>query len=259
MVVRWQTERDAAAQAARQAGRVLLEWSDKFTIQRKGVGDFVTEADHAAQESIRKRIARQFPDDDFVGEEGSAPGKNGAARRWIVDPLDGTFNYTHGFSFYCVSIALEVEGVLVAGAIYDPVRQECFSAGAGGGADCNGAPIHVSSIDVMEDALLCAGFPINEYAPATRAFIESTRRSWSVRRLGSAALALAYVAAGRAESFWAHKIQAWDVAAGALLVAEAGGVVTHLDGARYGTAKGEILGTNGLVHQQVQAALAETM
>jgi myo-inositol-1(or 4)-monophosphatase len=249
MTASYSTERELAAQAARAGGRLLLEWQGRFSIRRKGINDLVTEADHAAQDVIQKLIERRFPDDDFLGEESTAKPRR-SKRRWIVDPLDGTTNYVHGFPFFCTSVAFEAEGQFVAGAIYDPVRNECYSAALGQGADCNGTPLHVSSIDSLDDALLCAGFPADlrtNHDPID-VFAKVAERSYAVRRLGSAALAVAYVAAGKGDAFWAHQVSPWDVGAGVVLVREAGGSATHFNGTPYIAEAGDLIVTNGLLH-----------
>jgi myo-inositol-1(or 4)-monophosphatase len=245
-------ERELAAAAARVGGRILLDWQGRFSIRRKGVNDVVTEADHAAQDAVQKMIERRFPGDDFLGEESTAaPRRSG--RRWIVDPLDGTTNYVHGFPFFCTSVAFEVDGQFVAGAICDPVRNECFSAALGQGADCNGAPLHVSTIADLDDAMLCAGFPADlrsDRGPLD-AFVAFAEKSYAVRRLGSAALAAAYVAAGRVDAFWAHRVSSWDVGAAVVIVREAGGVASHFNQSPYTAEAPDLLASNGLLHAAV--------
>ena len=218
-------------------------------MRRKGINDVVTEADYAAQDAVQKMIERRFPDDDFLGEESTAKPRR-SRRRWVVDPLDGTTNYVHGFPFFCTSVAFEAEGQFVAGAIYDPVRNECFSAALGQGADCNGTPLHVSSIDSFDDAILCAGFPadLRSNREPIEVFARFAESSYAVRRLGSAALAVAYVAAGKADAFWAHNVAPWDVGAGVVLVREAGGVASHFNGKPYGAEAADLVATNGLIH-----------
>jgi len=249
MAISYSTERELAAQAARAGGRLLLEWQGRFSIRRKGVNDVVTEADHAAQDAIQKLIERRFPDDDFLGEESTAPPRR-SARRWVVDPLDGTTNYVHGFPFFCTSVAFEADGQFVAAAIYDPVRSECYSAALGQGADCNGTPLSVSTIDSLDDALLCAGFPADlrvNRAPSD-CFVRFAERSYAVRRLGSAALAAAYVAAGKVEAFWAHHVSPWDVGAAVVMIREAGGIASHFDLRPFTAQAPDLLASNGLLH-----------
>jgi myo-inositol-1(or 4)-monophosphatase len=204
-------------------------------------------------------LARRFPRDDFLGEESTAEPRR-SQRRWIVDPLDGTTNYVHGFPFFCTAVAFESEGQFVAGAICDPLRNECFSGAIGQGADCNGAPLAVSTIDAIDDAVLCAGFPadLRTNREPIDCFGRFAERSFAVRRLGSAALAAAYVAAGRADAFWAHRVSPWDVAAGAVLVREAGGVASHFDGRPYADDGPDLLASNGLLHAVVLETIKET-
>ena len=259
MKVGWKTEREVAVQCVRAAGRVLLDWQGKFSVKKKGPNDVVTEADHAAQETIRKILERRFPGDEFLGEEGgpTSPSASKPRRRWIVDPLDGTSNYVHRFPFFCSSVAFEVDGELVAGAVFDPNQNECFSASAGGGADCNGIPISVSSESHPDDALICAGLPAEagRHPTALPTFVEMSKNAWAVRRLGSAALAMAYVAAGRFDAFWAHQVQIWDVGAAAVMVREAGGLATHFDQSTYRDGRGDILASNGLIHEALRRML----
>jgi myo-inositol-1(or 4)-monophosphatase len=242
-------EREVAAAAAKAGGRILLDWRGRFSVKRKGVNDVVTEADHAAEDAVRQMIERRFPDYDFLGEESVAKPRR-SKRRWIVDPLDGTSNYVHGFPFFCTSVAFESEGRFVAGAIYDPVRNECYSAALGQGADCNGSPLAVSAIDSMDDALICIGFPadLRTFREPVDAFVKFSERSYAVRRLGSAALGTVYVAAGKFDSFWSHKVSPWDVAAAAVIVREAGGQATHFNGSPYIADAPDLLATNGLLH-----------
>jgi myo-inositol-1(or 4)-monophosphatase len=249
MSISFSAERELAASAARAGGKLLLEWRGRFSVRRKGVNDVVTEADHAAQDAIQQLIERRFPNDDFLGEESDARPRR-SQRRWIVDPLDGTTNYVHGFPFFCTSVAFEADGKFVAGAVYDPVRNECFSAALGAGADCNGAPLLVSTVDDLDDALICAGFPadVRTNREPVESFVRFSERSYAVRRLGSAALGVAYVAAGRFDVFWSHRVSPWDVGASAVIVREAGGLVSHFDGRPYAAEAYDLLATNGLLH-----------
>jgi myo-inositol-1(or 4)-monophosphatase len=258
MVENWRQERDVAVLAAKSAGKVLLDWQGRFTISKKGANDVVTEADHAAQETIFRTIERRFPSDGFIGEENGGA-RPEARRRWIVDPLDGTSNYVHGIPLFAVSIGLEVDGELVVGVVHDPVRNECFSAGKGLGAELNGSRIQSSSIVSLEDALICGGMPsdVAAHRESVTAFVGLAMKSLAVRRLGSAALALAYVASGRAEVFFSHDVKPWDVAGGVVLIRESGGLVTHLQNEPYSLRRGDILATNGLTHaDMVQSIMA---
>lgn len=221
-------------EAARAGGAVLLDWVGKFSARMKAPRDFVSEADLASQEKIESIVSRHFPDHIFVGEEDKAP-KTKAAQtsgqiHWIVDPLDGTANYVRGIPHYAVSIGIEQDGVLLAGVIYDPVLEECYTATAGGGANLNGKPIRASGIKVLDKALLAASFPpkVSPDLPAIKEFAALISQCQAVRRGGSAALNLAYVAAGRYDGYWAADLHPWDAAAGALLVKEAGGALSGL-------------------------------
>ena len=250
----WDTEREAAIQAARQGGEVLAQWAGRFTTQTKGLNDLVTEADVAVQAAISDTLLRKFPGDDFLGEEGYADEtKLKASRRWIVDPIDGTTNFIHSCPFYCISIALEVDGELVVGVIYDPNRKEMFAAAKGQGATCNGSRLQVSTSARLADSLINLGLPANpESMPESlEAFVRLSGKSRAIRRLGSAALASVYVAAGRLDGFLSHTIQPWDIAAAALLVREAGGRVTNLRSSQYNLYTRNILVTNGLIHEEL--------
>jgi myo-inositol-1(or 4)-monophosphatase len=227
--------------AAREGGRVLLDWQDRFEVREKGRNDLVTQADEAAQEVIRGILLGAFPDHDFLGEEEAAERKNRgqplipprrSPYRWIVDPLDGTANYVHRLPAYAVSIALEHESELVCGCVLDPLAEECFTAVRGGGAQLNHRPIRVSQCQRIAQAMVAVSFSPNVPRGSIEIarFVEALHAAQAVRRLGSAALNLCYIAAGRLDVYWATSVQAWDVAAGVLIVREAGGVVTALDG-----------------------------
>jgi myo-inositol-1(or 4)-monophosphatase len=229
-----------AVAAARAGGQVLLDWQGRFQAREKGPKDLVTEADLQAQEAIRRVLLKAFPDHDFLGEEEeaerTAEGRPAPPRRspyrWLVDPLDGTANYVHKLQTYAVSIALEREGELVCGCVLDPVAGECFTAGRGSGAWLNDQAIRVSNCQSISKAMVAVSFPPNVprgSIEVTR-FVEVLHTAQAVRRLGSAALNLCYVASGRLDVYWATSVQAWDIAAGALLVREAGGVVTSISG-----------------------------
>ncbi|MGL4462111.1 MAG: inositol monophosphatase family protein, partial [Planctomycetia bacterium] len=222
----YRAERETAEQAARQAGQILLDWMGKFSVRKKGVNDLVTEADNAAQESIQRLLQRAYPNDGFLGEETAAAdfGRNDPAqqgrRRWIVDPLDGTTNYVHRIPFFCVSIGLEVEGRLVVGVIYDPLRKEMFSAAAGDGATLNGQRFQVSPEPNLNDGVISVGLPADPSTlpGAIDIFTDLSRQQMTLRRMGSAALSLAYTACGRFDGFWAESLKPWDAAGGVALV-----------------------------------------
>lgn len=222
--------------AARAGGDVLRDWVGRFGVTNKGPRDLVTEADVAAQREIRRVVLAAFPDHGFVGEEAEAgagqpasgaTGHSGAGTRWIVDPLDGTTNYVHGFPAYCVSIALAVDDVIEVGVIFDPVRGECFAARRGGGAFLDGRPIRVPAVAALEDAIVAVSFPpqVAAESAAVADFLAVVPRAHSIRRTGSTAINLAYVACGRLHAFWARRIACWDAAAGLLIAREAGATV----------------------------------
>jgi myo-inositol-1(or 4)-monophosphatase len=219
----------------------LLDLRGRVAVREKAPRDLVTEADLASQCAIHELIRGCFPAHGFVGEEtpssalSSCGSSNAAEYRWIVDPLDGTVNYVHGLQAYCVSVALEHAGAPIVGVVYDPVRDECFSASAGGGVCLNGDRVRVSACRRLCEALVGASFSANvqrDSEEITR-FVEVLAASQSVRRLGSAALTMSYVAAGRLDAYWATGAKSWDVAAGVLLVREAGGVLTSVDGSPF--------------------------
>ena len=215
--------------AARAGGSVLQDWVGRFAVSSKGPRDFVTEADVAAQAEVQRIVLGAFPDHGFVGEESAPGGATGAAGeyRWIVDPLDGTTNYVKGIPAYCTSVALARGDELVVGAIYDPVRDECFTARAGGGAWLNGRSIVAAPTATLSEAVVAVSFPaqVDGSSPAVQDFLAVVPHALAIRRSGSSAINLAYVACGRFDAFWVRSIKSWDVAAGLLLVREAGGCV----------------------------------
>ena len=226
----WITTCEAAARAG---ARELLQWRGRFSAREKAPADLVTEADVAAQEAVRRLIAARFPDHAFLGEEtATAPIAHGDHLIWIVDPLDGTTNYVHGYPQFAVSVALARGGDVLVGVIYDPVGDECFLAVRHEGAWCNGQQLSTSSIANICDALAAVSLParVRSDSPDLLNFIEAAQSCQAVRRTGSAALNLAYVARGWFDAFWATQIHPWDVAAGVLLIREAGGIVTARNG-----------------------------
>lgn len=245
-----------AVEAAVSAGRLQLKYFGRdLQIRKKGVIDLVTEADLAVEQDIRDRVARYFPSHVFLGEEAaqSAPTST-SPYRWIVDPIDGTTNFAHGLPLFCVSIALEIDGRVDVGVVYVPVGDELFTAERGEGARLNGRRIHVTRETSLIDSLLVTGFPpqANDAQDEQLAiFGEFLSRARAVRRLGSAALDLASVAAGRFDGFWERSLHGWDVAAGALLVEEAGGRITDFEGGSFDHFGGQILASNGGIHSQL--------
>jgi len=249
-----------AERAAREAGALLREMlGTHISIRSKGVrSNLVTEADTQSEALIRKLIAQEFPDDALLGEEGGAKAGSGTGR-WIVDPLDGTTNFAHGYPFFAVSIALETRGERTLGVVYDPLRDECFAAARGRGAWLNGVPIRVSRVETLARALAATGFPydVHERPEDTLAvFAPFLSRVQGIRRDGSAALNLAYVACGRFDVFWESKLHAWDVAAAALLVEEAGGRVTDFAGGPMPVDAFEVAASNTVLHAELLSVLA---
>ncbi|MCL2303967.1 MAG: inositol monophosphatase [Planctomycetaceae bacterium] len=223
--------------AARAAGAVLKEKVGKIGFREKGQADLVTEADTQAQETIRKIVGKAFPDHEFLGEE--TPGASADSYRnnpdsfcWVVDPLDGTTNFVHQVPFFCTSIALARGNELLCGVVYNPVTEEFFSAEQGKGAFLNGVRLCVSNVKKPEDSLVAVGFPPNTQLDCEdlQAFLKAVPIAQAIRRSGSTALNLAYVAAGRFDAMWGYSTNAWDIAAGALLLQEAGGVIVSTNG-----------------------------
>jgi myo-inositol-1(or 4)-monophosphatase len=246
---------------AREAGALLRERiDDRHTVQYKGEINLVTEADHLSEALIVERIRGSFPDHNILAEE-SPETANGSGFRWIIDPLDGTTNYAHGYPVFCVSIALEAEGKIRLGAVYDPMLDELFTAEKGAGAFLNGRRLKVSRTAELSRSLLATGFPydIREDRNNNINYFEAMAlNTQAVRRAGSAALDLAYLAAGRFDGFWELKLMPWDMAAGWLLVEEAGGVVTDLQGDPFALHSPHILASNGLIHAEMSRLLART-
>jgi myo-inositol-1(or 4)-monophosphatase len=256
----WKPEATVAAEAAKAAGAIMREFSAKgFGVKHKGATDLVTEADVACEKAIVAVIAARYPDHAVVAEEGGASGES--PFKWIVDPIDGTTNFAHGFPMYCASVALMAENEIVAGAVYEPVRDELFLASLGGGATLNGDPIRVSDEEELIGGLLATGFPYKIAELTGRAsnipqFESFARKCQALRRPGAAALDLAYVAAGRLDGFWEYHLHPWDMAAGVLLITEAGGAVTLTDGSPFDPFRNEIVASNGRLHAQMVETLA---
>jgi myo-inositol-1(or 4)-monophosphatase len=220
--------------AVRLGGRVVQDWVGRFEVRKKGPADLVTQADLASQEAVRQTVLGAFPDHSMLGEE-KKPDETPAERaeyRWIVDPLDGTTNFVHGVPHYSVSLALERNGELLVGAVFDPVLDECFTASVGGGAYLNGRPIHTSDVSMLSEALAAVGFPpnVSRDSPDVAVFLEMLCRCQAIRRSGSSALNLCYLAAGRFDLYWSFSTNIWDVAAGVLILREAGGFITSPTG-----------------------------
>ena len=251
-----------ATEIAREAGACLREFfAQGVETEYKGDVDLVTVADRTAEKLIRGRLAEVFPEHGIFGEEGTRD-RLDHGFRWYVDPLDGTTNFAHGFPQFCVSMGLEQrpanlkaheDGTLVAAVIYDPMRNELFTAERGKGAHVNGDILHVSRTPDLAESLVATGFPSRKRHQSVNIhfYNEFTLRSHGVRRAGSAALDLAYVAAGRLEAFWEFNLNPWDTAAGILLIEEAGGRVTDFAGNHFLLDSREILASNGLIHDEL--------
>ena len=259
----------AMSAIAREAGALLMHYFQKhIKIEYKGDADLVTAADRASEALIRERIQQQFPGHDVLGEE-QGLNDQGSDYRWYVDPLDGTTNFAHGYPVFCVSMALEhrelghrelerraskepteKQAQRIAGVVYDPTRDELFSAEQGKGAHLNGAAIRVSQAAHLKESLLATGFPSHKRHknPNIHFYHQITLRTHGVRRAGSAALDLCNVASGRFDGFWEFNLNPWDTAAGALIVEEAGGKISRFDGSPFEIDSRETLASNGLIH-----------
>lgn len=253
---------DVATEAALSAGTVLQDfWGKLNLVQEKGrPGDLVTEADRAAEVAVLEVLKRHVPDHAILAEESGQLGAKNGSYLWAVDPLDGTTNYAHQYPCYAVSVGLLRDGTPVLGAVYDPFRQELFRAAKGLGATCNRRSIRVSTTQELSKSLLVTGFAYdrretddNNYAE----FCHLTHCTQGVRRSGAASMDLAYVACGRLDGYWERGLSIWDIAAGVVLVEEAGGQVSAYDGAALDLRSGRILATNGAIHAQISQELGQ--
>ncbi|HUK63446.1 MAG TPA: inositol monophosphatase family protein [Dongiaceae bacterium] len=251
--------RDFAVEIAREAGTILRGgWGHTHRPERKGRIDLVTEFDRRSEELLLRRVRERYPAHAILAEESGGSGAT-AGTRWLIDPLDGTTNFAHNYPFFCVSLGIEQDGRLVAGVVHDPVRDETFAAALGHGATLDGRPIHVSDVARLEDALLVTGFhySIRERPePTLTLFREFLLRAQGVRRDGSAALNLCYLACGRFDGFWEARLSAWDMAAGVLIVREAGGVVTDFTGGPFRLDGRQILTANAPLHDAMRELIA---
>jgi myo-inositol-1(or 4)-monophosphatase len=252
-----------AIQTARDAGSLLAErFGRALRVTNKSELDLVTDSDLASERLIIDRIKTYYPRHAILAEESGANSpvtpEAQSEWRWIIDPLDGTTNYAHGYPCFCVSIGLEHEGKMEVGVIYDPMRNDLFTAERGQGAALNGRRIDVSPTDNLSGALLCTGFPydVRERSEFARHFANFIMNAQAVRRDGAAALDLAYVACGRFDGFWEEGLKPWDVAAGSLMVEEAGGRVSNYAGGPLSIYTPPILASNGLVHEQMMRVLS---
>lgn len=249
----------AAWEAAEAAGELIRDnWQQPKEIGYKGAIDLVTSIDRDSERLIVSSLRQKFPDHSVLAEEGASISGAQTSPLWIVDPLDGTTNFAHGYPHFCISIALEVERAVILGLVYDPLRRECFSAVKERGATLNRAPIRVSAISKLDNSLLATGFPYDRREHAgdyLRYFKEFMIRSQGIRRGGSAALDLCYVACGRLEGFWELKLRAWDTAAGSLIVTEAGGRLSDFYGREYSIWGTETVASNGAIHHEMTAVI----
>lgn len=247
--------RQIARAAAQAAGEILRHnWHLPKTIDYKGVIDLVTSADQDCEQKIIDVIRHSFPDHSILAEEKTDIQNAQSAYRWIVDPLDGTTNFAHGHPQFCVSIALEKSDRVILGLVYDPIRDECFEAALGQGATLNGEALRVSTVNELDKALLATGFPYDrrEFAAVYLGYFkEFMIRCQGIRRGGSAALDLCYVACGRFDGYWELKLKPWDIAAGALIVAEAGGRLSDFSGKPFSIDGQETLASNRLIHEEM--------
>jgi myo-inositol-1(or 4)-monophosphatase len=249
-----------AKQLALDAGKLLMQYLGSAQVSHKGDIDLVTEADIAAEQLIIDRIRSHYPRHSILAEESGEAVKIDAGTatfKWIIDPLDGTTNYAQGYPCFCVSIGLEYNGVLEMGVIYDPTRAELFAAERGEGTTLNDRRVRVSDVDELSRAMLVTGFPYNvrERPDFAREFAIFTMNAQAVRRDGSAAIDLAYVACGRFDGFWEDGLNPWDMAAGILMIKEAGGTVSNFQNEPLSIYKKKVLATNGLIHDQMLSFL----
>lgn len=248
-----------ASHIAREAGRILMERFGRVRVmQKQNDIDLLTEADLASERYLIEQIRTYYPRHAILAEESGTTEVADAEYKWVLDPLDGTTNYAHGYPCFGVSIGLEHHGKLLIGVVYDPTRDELFAAERDAGATLNGRRMQVSETAELRRALVCTGFPysVRERADFTREWRNFTLHAHGIRRDGSAALDLAYVAAGRFDGFWEDGLNAWDMAAGALLVTEAGGTVTNYDGGPLDIYRPPIIASNGLIHDAMRHVIS---
>lgn len=249
---------ETAEEIAREAGALLMDHFGRVSFQLKGDFDLVTEADKASEKLVIERLTKHFPAHSILAEEGGGH-ESGSEYRWYVDPLDGTTNFAHGYPIFNVTLGLEKSGEMIAGVVFDPTRNEMFSAELGGGARLNGKTMHVSKATRLADSLVSTGFPSqNREANANIHFYHQMAMSThGVRRGGSAAIDLAYVACGRLEAFWEFGLKPWDLAAGILLVDEAGGRHTTMHGEKHVIGARTLLANNAAIHEETVALFAD--
>ena len=249
-----------AAEAALRAGAIQkARYGQQIQIQQKGEIDLVTEVDRACEDAILEILRSRCPGHDIVTEETRLP-RTGSRHVWYTDPLDGTTNYAHGYPFFCVSVGVALDDQVVAGAVYDPIKDELFTAERGGGARLNGRPLRVSTTTALLRSLLVTGFPYDlrdDLKEKLKLFNRFMGHARAIRRDGAAALDLCYLAAGRVDGFWEERLQPWDMMAGTLIVEEAGGKVTRFDGSPVGVRADEVLAANPALHEAMLNVLRE--
>jgi myo-inositol-1(or 4)-monophosphatase len=249
-----------AIEAVVRAGDVMIErFGTAVRVDKKGAIDLVTEVDVAIEREFRTMIADRFPDHVVLGEEMGGSDDVPEGPCWVFDPIDGTTNFAHGLPIFCSSLALEIGGVAEIAAVYDPTRRELFTAERGGGAFLNGAPLRASSAETLLESVLVTGFPYDVHSRVQEIvglFGEFVGRARAVRRLGSAAIDLCYVAAGRMDGFWERDLKPWDIAGGALLVSEAGGRLTNFDGHPFRSRGRDVVASNGRIHDEMLQVIA---
>jgi myo-inositol-1(or 4)-monophosphatase len=249
-----------AIEAVVAAGNLqLAKFGTGVRVDKKGAIDLVTEVDVEIERMFRALVAERFPDHDVLAEELGDSGARGARHRWVFDPIDGTTNFAHGVPIFCASLALEIDGEAVVGAVYDPNRKELFTAEAGVGAWMNGQRLKASANATVLESLLVTGFPYSvhqEPEAFLKVFGQVLKQARAVRRLGSAAIDICWVAAGRMDGFWEASLKPWDTRAAALILEEAGGRVTGMDGRKWVPEDGDILATNGLIHDELLRIIA---
>jgi myo-inositol-1(or 4)-monophosphatase len=250
-----------AVEAVVRAGDLqMARFGQQIQVDKKGAIDLVTEVDLEVERMFRALIGERFPDHEILAEEMGGAHAVPPGPCWVFDPIDGTTNYAHGLPIFCASLALEIDGVPELAAVYDPNRRELFTAERGGGARLNGRPLRVSSAARLVDAMLVTGFPYDVHSRVAEivglfgAFVAQAR---AVRRLGSAAIDLCWVAAGRMDGFWESDLKPWDIAGGALIVSEAGGQVTAMDGSPFLSRGGNVLASNGRIHESMLAVITK--
>lgn len=248
-----------AVETVLRAGEIqMARFGSAVRVDKKGAIDIVTEVDFAVETMFRDLMAARFPEHRVLAEEFESADEGASSYCWVFDPIDGTVNYAHGLPIFCASLALELEGHPIVAAVYDPTRRELFTAERGEGARLNGAPIRVSEARALINALVCTGFPYNVHETVGEVvglFGAFVGRARAVRRLGSAALDLCYLAAGRFDGFWEQRLRPWDTAAAALIVEEAGGRVTSFSGGPFQSREGTVVASNGALHEEMLAAI----